>query len=188
MRQSLTSVGLMSVLHCSDKIPGWKVVGLESHLPREQTIVMQTRFLFLRRSRYPSCTVNYYSLLRCGGTTSPSLNANAAFAVSCIRRSFGKGRERREEEAAYDEPSFVSRRVANGVPRGLQWNTLNTGFSTQIGTKLRDLAVGQAGASCYSLAALSSNDSKTRYALDMRLAYSSDISSVHSNAMTPLLQ
>ena len=36
-----------------------------------------------------------------------------------------------------------------------------TGFSRQIGTKLRDWAVGQAGRSCYSRAALSSNDSKT---------------------------
>ena len=31
-----------------------------------------------------------------------------------------------------------------------------------IGTKLRDWAIGQAGGSCYSQAALSSNDSKTR--------------------------
>ena len=37
-----------------------------------------------------------------------------------------------------------------------------TGFSSEIGTKLRDWAVGQAGGSCYSWAALSSNDSKTR--------------------------
>ena len=37
-----------------------------------------------------------------------------------------------------------------------------TGFSSQLGTKLRDWAVGQAGGSCYSRAALSSNDSKTR--------------------------
>ena len=37
-----------------------------------------------------------------------------------------------------------------------------TGFSSEIGTKLRDWAVGQAGGSCYSRAALSSNDSKTR--------------------------
>ena len=37
-----------------------------------------------------------------------------------------------------------------------------TGFSSEIGTKLRDWAVGQAGGSCYSQAALSSNDSKTR--------------------------
>ena len=36
-----------------------------------------------------------------------------------------------------------------------------TGFLSEIGTKLRDLAVGQAGGSCYSRAALSSNDSKT---------------------------
>ena len=36
-----------------------------------------------------------------------------------------------------------------------------TGFSSEIGTKLRDWAVWQAGGSCYSQAALSSNDSKT---------------------------
>ena len=40
---------------------------------------------------------------------------------------------------------------------------MSTGFSSEIGTKLRDWAVGQAGGSCYSQAALSSNDSKTRY-------------------------
>ena len=38
-----------------------------------------------------------------------------------------------------------------------------TGFSSEIGTKLRDWAIGQAGGSCYSRAALSSNGSKTRY-------------------------
>ena len=37
----------------------------------------------------------------------------------------------------------------------------STGFSSEIGTKLRDWAVGQAGGSCNSRAALSSNDSKT---------------------------
>ena len=36
-----------------------------------------------------------------------------------------------------------------------------TGFSNEIGTKLRDWAVGQALGSCYCWAALSSNDSKT---------------------------
>ena len=40
---------------------------------------------------------------------------------------------------------------------------LYTGFSSEIGTKLRESAVGQAGGSCYSQAALSSNDSKTLY-------------------------
>ena len=39
----------------------------------------------------------------------------------------------------------------------------STGISSEIRTKLRDWAVGQAGAGCYSLAALSSNDSKTLY-------------------------
>ena len=38
-----------------------------------------------------------------------------------------------------------------------------TWFSSEIRTKLRDWAVGQAGGSCYSRAALSSNDSKTLY-------------------------
>ena len=38
-----------------------------------------------------------------------------------------------------------------------------TGFSSEIGNTLRDWAIGQAGGSCYSWAALSSNDSKTRY-------------------------
>ena len=38
-----------------------------------------------------------------------------------------------------------------------------TGFSSEIGTKLRDWAVGQAGGSCYSQAGLSSDDSKTLY-------------------------
>ena len=39
----------------------------------------------------------------------------------------------------------------------------STGFSSQIGTKLHDWAVGQAWGSCYSWAALSSNDLKTLY-------------------------
>ena len=40
-------------------------------------------------------------------------------------------------------------------------HTQLTGFSSEIGTKLHDWAVRQAGGSCYSQAALSSNDSKT---------------------------
>ena len=43
----------------------------------------------------------------------------------------------------------------------------NTAFLSEIGTKLRDWAVGQAGGSCYSQAALSSNDSKTLYVGDI---------------------
>ena len=38
-----------------------------------------------------------------------------------------------------------------------------TGISSHLGAKLRDLAVTQAGSGCYPWAALSSNDSKTRY-------------------------
>ena len=38
-----------------------------------------------------------------------------------------------------------------------------TGFSSHSGTKLRDWAIRQAVAGCYSWAAMSSNDSKTRY-------------------------
>ena len=45
----------------------------------------------------------------------------------------------------------------------LREGNTSTGFSSEIGTKLRDWAVGQAGGSCYSQAALSSNDSKTLY-------------------------
>ena len=37
-----------------------------------------------------------------------------------------------------------------------------TGISSQIGTKLRDWAVGQARAGCYSQVGLSSIDSKTK--------------------------
>ena len=44
-----------------------------------------------------------------------------------------------------------------------------TGFSSQIGTKLRDLAVGQAWGSCYYWAALSSNDPKTRICFQIRI-------------------
>ena len=38
-----------------------------------------------------------------------------------------------------------------------------TEILSHFGAKLRDCAVRQAGAGCYSWAALSSNDSKTRY-------------------------
>ena len=47
---------------------------------------------------------------------------------------------------------------------GMVWSaSIFTGFSSQIGTKLRDLAIWQAKAGCYSRAAMSSNDSKTLY-------------------------
>ena len=42
------------------------------------------------------------------------------------------------------------------------YNTSETNSSSEIGTMLCDWAVGQAGASYYSGAALSANDSKTR--------------------------
>ena len=45
---------------------------------------------------------------------------------------------------------------------------LATGFSSEIGTKLRESAVGQAGGSCYSWAALSPNDSESRYSSPLR--------------------
>ena len=40
---------------------------------------------------------------------------------------------------------------------------MGTGILSQIGTKLRDWAVWQTRAGCYSQAVLSSNDSKTLY-------------------------
>ena len=49
------------------------------------------------------------------------------------------------------------------VNRTVILTTMCTGFSSEIGTKLRESAVGQARGSCYSWAALSSNDSKTLY-------------------------
>ena len=59
--------------------------------------------------------------------------------------------------------SWVAERIGAIVRnrgRMQRQTTINTGFSSEIGTKLRDWAVGQAGGSCYSWAALSSNDSK----------------------------
>ena len=49
----------------------------------------------------------------------------------------------------------------------LRWEGVlpSTEILSEIGTKLRDLAVGQAGVGCYYLAKLSSNYSKTRYRL-----------------------
>ena len=48
-------------------------------------------------------------------------------------------------------------------PYHVEGRRVSTGFSSEIGAKLREWAVGQAWGSCYSRAALSSNDSKTRY-------------------------
>ena len=50
------------------------------------------------------------------------------------------------------------RRVAS-----VKYPVQHTGISSHLGAKLRDWAARQAGAGCYSWAALSSNDSKTRY-------------------------
>ena len=44
-----------------------------------------------------------------------------------------------------------------------------TAISSHLGAKLRDWTVRQAGAGCYFWAAMSSNDSKTRYAVKMYL-------------------
>ena len=72
---------------------------------------------------------------------------------------------------------------------------LSTGFSSEIGTKLRDWAVGQAGGSCYSQAAFSSNDSKTRYfdytllflvSLQIRVVCLSDTHSLTSHMKRPI--
>ena len=49
-----------------------------------------------------------------------------------------------------------------GRPIALSFSSFIPGLLSHIGTKLRDWAVRQAGAGCYSQAALSSNDSKTR--------------------------
>ena len=46
---------------------------------------------------------------------------------------------------------------------GIRISILHTEISSEIRTKLRDWAVSQARAGCYSQAALSSNDSKMLY-------------------------
>ena len=72
-----------------------------------------------------------------------------------------RGRETVKRVRCLAEPhlsTWRARQVSNtGFLQGF------TGFSSQIGTKLRDWAVGQAEAGFYSQAALSSNDVKTRY-------------------------
>ena len=60
-------------------------------------------------------------------------------------------------------PSSLPSRSLRSSTSDLSETQCNTGFLSEIGTKLRDWAVGQGGGSCYSWAALSSNDSKTRY-------------------------
>ena len=49
-----------------------------------------------------------------------------------------------------------------------------TGISSEIRTKLRDWAVWQARADCYSQAALSSNHSKTLYIIDPQFHFKPD--------------
>ena len=71
-----------------------------------------------------------------------------------------------EEEVA--AATAVGSTVAlNGGPQKAADGDLEVGSGTGIlihlGAKLCDWAVGQAGAGCYSWAAMSSNDSKTRY-------------------------
>ena len=68
--------------------------------------------------------------------------------VQLVVKSINKGEGTRAEDLLLWSPALV---------------VLCTGFSSEIGTKLRDWAVGQAGGSCYSRAALSSKDSETLY-------------------------
>ena len=62
-------------------------------------------------------------------------------------------------------PHFGDKWIDQGGKEGEKKKRRNdcTGFSSEIGTKLREWAVGQAGGSCNSQAALSLNYSKTRY-------------------------
>ena len=65
----------------------------------------------------------------------------------------------------------LGRVVPTGMPVGILNDVVQKGLNTylckgilsEIRTKLRDWAVGQVGAGCYSWAALSSNDSETLY-------------------------
>ena len=70
------------------------------------------------------------------------------------RRAGGRARRRRFRQVSKVSPSPISfslrtRNSAESKDRET-WPQLFTGFSSQIGTKLRDWAVGQAGAGCYS--------------------------------------
>ena len=59
--------------------------------------------------------------------------------------------------------NLVLTRGEGGGRKSRKFSRRRTGISSQIRTKLRDWAIGQARAGCYSQAALSSNDSKTLY-------------------------
>ena len=63
-----------------------------------------------------------------------------------------------------DSPTTATGRDSDGQIPWQKCRCLHdTGISSHFGAKLRDWAIGQAGAGCYFWAALSSNDSKTRY-------------------------
>ena len=69
-----------------------------------------------------------------------------------------------EEEASLSAPSIVKRsEIEADWRRGTHKHFALTGILSHLGAKLRDWAVRQAGAGSYSWAALSSDDSKTRY-------------------------
>ena len=59
------------------------------------------------------------------------------------------------------EPHFS--KIGSCLDKRQSYYILHTGISSQISTKLRDLAFWQARAGCYSQAAFSSYDSKTLY-------------------------
>ena len=90
-------------------------------------------------------------------------NATLAEAIKRLR-SEAEEVARREGEAAEQVKSSVQVAEALRMEKTeLEYEVrkTNTGFSSQIGTRLRDWAVGKAWGSCYSWAALSSHDSKT---------------------------
>ena len=62
----------------------------------------------------------------------------------------------------------------------MKYPVQHTGISSHLGAKLRDWAARQAGAGCYSWAALSSNDSKT--------PVEKEINNILSTALGPLIQ
>ena len=64
-----------------------------------------------------------------------------------------------------------TRAAAATSESGLGPGSTLTGISSHFGAKLRDWAVRQAGAGCYSWAALSSNDSKTRYRVRLQIRF-----------------
>ena len=89
------------------------------------------------------------------------VTAAAASSLAAPKHSVSRF-QRCYSDGSQGSPNMRRKQLGSASQKVGHISSGHTGFSSEIGTKLRDWAVGQAGGSCYSLAALSSNDSKTR--------------------------